>query len=571
MKRRNDLCDQLKDVFRIAKQLAGGAEMSLALDLVRRLKHICAKVDLEHLNSAEEDKELLASLDALFEKDPAALLRLATVKASYFHTAAKEPFVDFQVDGHRVTLPLRGDEFPALLRSEFFSEKKRAPAAGAVKNTIETLCALAIYGTKELHEVHLRVAGVSGKIYLDLGDETYQAIELDAEGWRIVDRPSVRFRRPSAMAPLPRPQRGGSINTLRKFVNLSDDGFVLFVAVLLYAFCPDKPHPVLYLSGEQGVAKSTATKIARLLIDPVAQKELTRKMPESVRDLYVAARNAHLLGLNNISKITPDISDALCQLASGEGYSKRKNYTDGEEFVVGGWPTLVLNGRINHITRSDLADRTVNLQLAPISPQDRRDESGFWSEFHDARPQIFGALLDAVVCGIRELPRVRLTEKGRMVDFELFAHAAEGAYAHAGAFRRAYYRNAEEANEAVIEAEPVVIAIRSFMADKDHWRGTATQLRNALTEADRTEQRVSRWRSWPRDPSGFSVRLRDTAATLRKIGIAAEFGKRDASAARNRIIELYKVPRPDTRGGLGSSDPDRAQKNVFIFRRNNEL
>jgi hypothetical protein len=38
MKQRNDLCDQLNDVFRIAKQLAGGAEMSLALDLVRRLK-----------------------------------------------------------------------------------------------------------------------------------------------------------------------------------------------------------------------------------------------------------------------------------------------------------------------------------------------------------------------------------------------------------------------------------------------------------------------------------------------------------------------------------------------------
>lgn len=93
----------------------------------------------------------------------------------------------------------------------------------------------------------------------------------------------------------------------------------------------------------------------------------------------------------------------------------------------------------------------------------------------------------------------------------------------------------------MIEAEPVVIAIRSFMADKDHWRGTATQLRNALTDGDATEQRVSRWRSWPRDPSGFSVRLRDTAATLRKIGNAAEFGKRDASATRNRIIVLHKV------------------------------
>jgi putative DNA primase/helicase len=126
------------------------------------------------------------------------------------------------------------------------------------------------------------------------------------------------------MLPLPRPEGGGSINRLRKFVNLTDDGFVLFVAVLLYAFCPDKPHPVLYLSGEQGVAKSTATKIARLLVDPVAQKELTRKMPESVRDLYVAARNAYLLGLNNISKSRPMSAMRCVKLLPGRGTASER-------------------------------------------------------------------------------------------------------------------------------------------------------------------------------------------------------------------------------------------------------
>jgi hypothetical protein len=432
-----------------------------------------------------------------------------------------------------------------------------------VKAAVETLCATAIYGTNDQHEVHLRVAGYGGKIYIDLGDEKYRTIELDADGWRMVDRPPVRFRRPPTMRQLPRPQAGGSINQLRKFINLSDDGFIFFVAVLLFAFIPGRPHPVLYLAGEGGTAKSTISKVARLLIDPAAV--LTRPMMESVRELYVATRQAHLLCLNNIGKIGPDISDALCQLASGEGYGKRKNYTDGDEFVVGGWPTLILNGIANRITRSDLADRAVSLQLAPISPEARRGDFEFWSAFDEARPQIFGALLDAVVWGLRELPRVRLNEMSRMADFERFGHAAEGAYAAAGAFRRALYRHKEEANEAVIDAEPVLIAIRSFMADKDDWRGTATQLLNALTNGDRTEQCVSRWRSWPRDPSAFSVRLRDAAATLRKIGITAEFG-RDTSTTRNRVIELRRLnsePRPDTLDGLDIPDTDR--RNVVTF------
>jgi hypothetical protein len=325
-----------------------------------------------------------------------------------------------------------------------------------------------------------------------------------------------------------------------------------------------KAIPVLYLAGEGGTAKSTISKVARLLIDPAAV--LTRPMMESVRELYVAARQAHMLCLNNISKIGPDISDALCQLASGEGYGKRKNYTGGDEFVVGGWPTLILNGIANRITRSDLADRAVNLQLEPISPEARRGDFEFWSAFDEARPQIFGALLDAVVWGLRELPRVRLNETNRMADFERFGHAAEGAYAAAGAFRRALYRHKEEANEVVIDAEPVVIALRSFMVDKSYWRGTATQLLNSLTEGDRTEQSVSRWRSWPRDPSAFSVRLRDAAATLRKIGITVGFG-RDTSTTRTRTIELRRLdsePRPDTLEGLDTPDTDRVQ-NVVIF------
>jgi curved DNA-binding protein CbpA len=71
-------------------------------------------------------------------------------------------------------------------------------------------------------------------------------------------------------------------------------------------------------------------------------------------------------------------------------------------------------------------------------------------------------------------------------------------------------------------------------ADKDHWRGTATQLLNCLTEGDRTEQSVSRWRSWPRDLSAFGVRLRDAAATLRKSASQPGSGE-------TRIIELRKL------------------------------
>jgi hypothetical protein len=42
---------------------------------------------------------------------------------------------------------------------------------------------------------HLRAAKFGGKIYLDIGDPEWQAIEIDASGWRMIQDSPVRFRR----------------------------------------------------------------------------------------------------------------------------------------------------------------------------------------------------------------------------------------------------------------------------------------------------------------------------------------------------------------------------------------
>jgi hypothetical protein len=43
--------------------------------------------------------------------------------------------------------------------------------------------------------VHIRVCGLDGHLYLDLADETWRAVEIDATGWRVGRRlgATVRF------------------------------------------------------------------------------------------------------------------------------------------------------------------------------------------------------------------------------------------------------------------------------------------------------------------------------------------------------------------------------------------
>src|SRR5207249_1217338 len=86
--------------------------------------------------------------------------------------------------------------------------------------------------------------------------------------------------------------------------------------------------------------------------------------------------------------------------------------------------------------RARLAGRisaTGPLTLASIGEAQRRPESELWREFEITRPRILGALLDAVVYGLRALGRVHLDRLPRMADFALWAAALwpAGTFAHA--------------------------------------------------------------------------------------------------------------------------------------------
>ena len=246
--------------------------------------------------------------------------------------------------------------------------------------------------------VHVRVGGLDGRLYLDLCDETWRAVEIDATGWRVIDNPPVRFRRAAGMQPLPMPVPGGSVETLRSFLNVqSDADFVLVVAWALAVLRNRGPYPVIVLSGEQGSAKSTFSAILRALLDPNTAP--LRALPREDRDLFIAASNGHVLAFDNVSGLPAWISDTLCRLATGGGFAVRQLYTDQDEVLFDAARPVILNGIEDIVTRPDLADRAVFLTLEPIPEERRRPEAELWAAFEAERPRILGVLLDAVVRG----------------------------------------------------------------------------------------------------------------------------------------------------------------------------
>jgi hypothetical protein len=234
------------------------------------------------------------------------------------------------------------------------------------------------------HGVHLRVGRLDDKLYIDLADDQWRAVEIGLNGWRIVADPPLRFRRSAGMRPLPLPKRGGSIDDLRPFLHISSEAdFVLSAEWMLAALRDHGPYPVLALSGEQGSAKTFRAAVLRSLVDPNIAP--LRTLPREDRDLFIAATNGHVVGFDNLSNLPAWISDTLCRLSTGGGFATRQLYTDQDEVLFDAMRPIILTGIEDIVTCGDLSDSSIFLVLQSISVATGRLETELWLGFV-ARP-----------------------------------------------------------------------------------------------------------------------------------------------------------------------------------------
>ena len=453
-----------------------------------------------------------------------------------FHTPQQEGYATIGVNSHRETWALDSKEFRQLREQYYYVLNGTMPSQKTLKEELRILEGKARFEGPEL-PVHLRIAELEDRLYLDLANPAWEVVEITAQGWRVIDNPPVKFRRPSSMCALPHPLPGGTIEELRSLVNIgSEDDWRLLVSFLVSTFRPQGPYPVLVLHGPQGAAKSTVTKLVRALIDP--NHAPIRKVPQSERDLFISATQGWVLAFDNLSALSSEASDAFCRLTTGGSFVTRKLYTDGDEAIFQATRAVIINGIEEVVIRGDLLDRSLLLHLPTLSPTQRREDDQVWVMFEDARPRILGALLDAVSAVLRNRDTVTLTERPRMADFARWACAAAPALGWtAEQFLQAYTDNIESANDLVLEASPVAQAVLTLMEHQHFWEDTPTQLLAVLTPWLESMPASER----PRSAQTLSNKLRRLAPNLSKAGVQIIFDGRRPGGNRDRLITLERV------------------------------
>jgi putative DNA primase/helicase len=324
------------------------------------------------------------------------------------------------------------------------------------------------------------------------------------------------------MRPLPPPEFGSLIELLRRFVNVKDDrDFMMVVAWIVAALRHRGPFPILVVNGEAGAGKSLFTRMVRSLVDPSAAP--IRAVPRDDRDLVVSASNSWVLAFDNLSTVPAWLADALCRLATGSGFATRMLHTDREEMIFDGARPIIMNGIPTLTDRADLADRAITIHLRALPENGRRPEDELLTEFELVRPQIIGALMDALSRALGNIANVKLDRTPRMADFAKWITAAEpGLGWEPGSFIEAYAENRRDISEAVFEADAVAVAIWKLISIKktEGFEGTATELLEAIGEQVTESARKSKY--WPQNPAQLGNRVMRAAPLLKAKGCTVE-------------------------------------------------
>ena len=482
-------------------------------------------------------------------------------------TGDDQAFARFTIAGktggtlpHKETWPIRSRAFREWLARQFYEQTERVPNSQATEDALRVLegdCRFEGEG----HTLEVRVALDPQDrltVWLDLADDGWRALRVTSSGWQIVNEPPILFRRYSLANPQAEPTSGGSIETLRDFLNIRDqDAWVQLVVWLVASLLPNIAHPVLVVHGEQGCAKSTLMRLLSALIDP--SKTPLRVEPRDVGEWVQTGQHSWLITLDNVSKLPPWLSDAICRAVTGEGFTKRQLYTDGEDVIITFRRVMALTGIEVVAQRADLLDRSILLALSPILPDKRRSETNVLHDFEEARPAILGALLDILSKVLAILPSVKLERSPRMADFARVGVAVECVLGWPqDTFLRAYAANVAAQHEEALEASPFALALRTFMQDRQEWTGTATNLLKVLDEFKSAPDTA---RAWPKDGRGVSSQLKRLAPNLRAIGL--DYSQHRSGSARQ--FTLYKIALPDGTGDFAS------QPSFASFRSQNDV
>ena len=512
---KNDTSTYLNEDFKESLGVINACDSLLYEQFRIRIKEANPKVRTSTL-----DKFARADGASAESDNPAAeLVRLTCERCELWHDSEGRGYASFEQEyeeqTHQEHWEINSSGFGEWL-ARLAHVELNVPLSGETLNTVKnTLNGKAKFDGRE-HPVFRRVGKTEMGYWIDICDGHWQAVCVTPAGWSISSSPMVRFVRGATARPLPMPLKDGTETPLWGLLNIPAEDQSMVLAWILECYRCDTPYPLLEITGEQGSAKSSNQTLLRSLIDP--NEVMLRGRPKTVEDIYVSAKNNHLLSFENLSSITSEISDALCTVSTGGGTAGRTLYTNAEETILKAHNPIILNGIGAVVLRQDLLDRTIGTCLPVI--QKRRTEQELQQAVSDQLPKIFGGILTLFADTLAILPSVEIPaeELPRMADFAMLGEAMFRALGEpSGEWLAAYRNHRKNSVRRTIDSSVVAVCCLKFIENDQQHEGTVKRLLEKLNAIRETGIEHNEY--WPKSPRGLGDQLRRIAPSMRLVGV----------------------------------------------------
>lgn len=498
-----------------------------------------------------------------------------TCQPGWLFTSEKMPFAKIRRKEQVSIIPVESKNFRAFLTWVAMNVKGKPPSAEALDNAVRLADAMTRYDYDKLdHRLSLRIAFDDGTLYYDLS-EGGKVIRVTGAGWELLDETPVPMFKsfdhqkpavmPNALLLVRTPEElGRDLCRVFELVNCPGEYKNLFRVHLVCSFIPDIPRPIPVVYGSEGTAKTSFLEIWKALVDPSRVATLT--MPRSTEEFVQMMGHHSFLVLDNVTGtddqgLSSWVSDLLCRVVTGQGFSKRKLYSDDEDVFCFFMHMVAINGINNVATQPDLLRRAILYELPEIRQKQRLTRTQLWGKFTLLAADLLGTIFDILSKALSLYNDVHTTGLYDMADFTKWGIAISQAMGlDPDIFLKEYSENMALHNTEAIENDIVGSVLQSLL-DKplehetvrnertiseplwspDELEDSPTKILEYMQDRAKELGIDIKVREWPKSPNALGRKLKRLRTTFTKIGIELFLDLRQGGTGARRY-RLRRAP-----------------------------
>ena len=453
------------------------------------------------------------------------LMEVLKEKVKFYRTPTNQLYMEIDDPNMLNTLVLV-EEAQVLhwIRSHCYEIYGQILTSAECKQIQDYFKMLAYMKGEEIKLFH-RVMKENDAIYYDFGSRT-EVLKIDREEISYIPVKKPMFIRNKIFKAQTEPKMATKprefIGYLKKHFNLKEEKDCILLSTFLVSCFWGKEifHPILQVFGEKGSAKSTSLRRIQDLIDPHTIDLYA--LPKKEDDVAICLSSNYMTCFDNVSYISYNISDLLCRNCTGGVQMKRELFSNTGQSILELQSIVCFNGTGQNISKSDLADRTLFVELERIKSDQIRTEKELKEAWKEDLSDILGALYNAVQGVLRDESELENTCPIRLIDFYKVAVKAGKQFGYTEEeVRKAFVENKIYADKEIVTGTPILNVIVEILKTDKNIEMSMTEFYAVLKDCFIKDYAMEA-RAFPKAPNYLSRYLNENRSNLYDLGISYE-------------------------------------------------